>query len=86
MKWEPPNLSLNPTLNAWEPVTFLIMKGMNVFEIASSVGIGKPSETSDYYNVAYEQPLRGHLRPDLYSTITAVSRPGEGDCSLRSSS
>lgn len=69
-------------MNTWEPVTFLITKGSNIFEIASSVGIGTPSETSDYFNVAYEQPLRGHLRPDLYASITAVALPREdGDIS-----
>ncbi len=66
-------------MNTWAPVTFLIMKGANVFEIASGVGPGKASETSDYFNVAYEQPLRGHLHPDLYASITAVALPAEGD-------
>ena len=64
-------------MHAWGPVTFLIMKGKNVFEIASTVGEGVHSTVSDYYNIKYEQPLRGHLRPDLYTSIYAVSLPGK---------
>ncbi len=64
-------------MDDWGPITFLIMKGMNVFEIASSVGTGVPSTVSDYYNIKYEQPLRGHLRPDLYTSIYAVALPGK---------
>ena len=70
-------------MNGFEAPTFLIMKGRNVFEIASTVGTGKPSETSDYYNIAYEQPLRGHLRPDLYTSIYAVQIPVKDDIVLR---
>lgn len=54
-------------------LTFLIMKGPNVFEIASAAGKGTPSKTSQYFNIAYTQPLRGHLRPDLYASVYAVT-------------
>lgn len=64
-------------MTAWQEATFLIMKGANVFEIRSGIAPGKPSEHSDYYNIAYEQPLRGHLRPDLYASIYAIEMPGE---------
>ncbi len=70
-------------MNEWGPVTFLIMKGMNVFEIASAIGKGVPSAVSDYYNIKYEQPLRGHLRPDLYKSIYAVALPGKDDVMVR---
>jgi putative heme iron utilization protein len=64
-------------MNQWKEATFLIMKGENVFEVASSVGTATPSKTSKYTNIAYEQPLRGHLRPDLYTSIYAVALPGK---------
>lgn len=66
-------------MNAWQDVTFLIMKGENVFEIKSAVGEGKPSERSNYFNIEYEHPVRGHLRPDLYASIYAIEMPGETD-------
>jgi len=62
-------------MQEWEEASFIIMKGQNVFEILSSVGTGSPSKRSSYYNIAYEAPLRGHLRPDLYSAIYAVEQP-----------
>ena len=67
----------------WEAATFLIMKGANVFEIASTVGDGKPSNRSAYYNIAYEQPVRGHLRPDLYTSMSAVAMPGRDGAMAR---
>ncbi|MEZ5566090.1 MAG: ChuX/HutX family heme-like substrate-binding protein [Gammaproteobacteria bacterium] len=64
-------------MSKWNRANFLIMKGDNVFEISSAVGTGKPSSTSKYYNISYDQPLRGHLRPDQYASIYAVDMPGE---------
>lgn len=66
-------------MNTWRDATFLIMKGATVFEIKSGVGQGKPSETSDYFNIEYKHPLRGHLRPDQYASIYAIQMPGETD-------
>jgi len=63
----------------WERATFLIMKGGSAFEILSGIGPGKPSTRSQYFNIEYVEPLRGHLRPDEYAAIYAVSIPqGEG--------
>lgn len=70
-------------MGSWGESTFLIMKGQNVFEIRSKVGKGAPSESSDYFNIEYEQPVRGHLRPDLYASIYAVEMPGRGDATIR---
>ena len=70
-------------MGSWGESTFLIMKGQNVFEIRSTVGKGAPSETSDYFNIAYDQPVRGHLRPDLYASIYAIEMPGRGDAIVR---
>jgi len=70
-------------MGSWGESTFLIMKGQNVFEIRSKVGKGAPSETSDYFNIEYEQPVRGHLRPDLYASIYAIEMPGRGDAIIR---
>ncbi|MDX1516018.1 MAG: ChuX/HutX family heme-like substrate-binding protein [Woeseiaceae bacterium] len=59
--------------------TFLIVKGNNIFEVLSAIGEGKPSERSQYYNIAYTQPLRGHLRPDEYAAIWVIDFPQHGD-------
>ena len=64
-------------IGAWKEATFLIMKGPNVFEIRSAAGKGTPSKSSKYFNIEYSHPLRGHLRPDLYSAIYAVQLPGK---------
>lgn len=66
-------------MGAWEQATFLIIKDGNVFEVLSSVGVGAPSERSRYFNIAYTQPLRGHLRPDTYAAIYAIDLPASGD-------
>lgn len=60
-----------------EQANFLIMKGQNVFEILSGVSAGAPSKRSEFFNLAYENPLRGHLRPDQYDAIYAVAIPGK---------
>lgn len=70
-------------IGSWETATFLIMKGDNVFEIASAAGRGAPSATSRYFNIEYTQPLRGHLRPDQYASIYAVVLPREGRTTVR---
>ena len=70
-------------MGSWGESNFLIMKGQNVFEIRSAIGSGAPSETSDYYNIEYKYPVRGHLRPDLYASIYAVEMPGRGDAIVR---
>ena len=64
-------------MSRWEQANFLIMKGANVFEILSPVAPGAPSTRSDYYNIEYTHPLRGHLRPDLYTSIYAVAIPAK---------
>jgi len=66
-------------MEIWDQASFMIMKEANVFEILSSVGKGKPSEVSQYFNIEYSQPLRGHLRPDLYASIYAVAIPVKDD-------
>jgi len=66
-----------------EQANFLIMKGQNVFEILSGVSAGAPSTRSDFFNIKYENPVRGHLRPDLYSAIYAVAIPGKDDAVAR---
>lgn len=61
----------------WKEATFLIMKGPNVFEVLSGIGNINRSKTSAYTNIEYVHPMRGHLRPDLYESIYAVSLPGK---------
>lgn len=70
-------------IGSWKTATFLIMKGENVFEIASAAGRGTPSQSSRYFNIEYTQPLRGHLRPDQYTSIHAVVLPREGRTTVR---
>lgn len=70
-------------IGSWKTATFLIMKGENVFEIASAAGRGTPSESSRYFNIEYTQPLRGHLRPDQYTSIHALVLPREGRTTVR---
>lgn len=64
-------------MTRWKEATFLVMKGPNVFEILSGIGKAERSKTSDYTNIEYVHPLRGHLRPDLYESIYAVALPGK---------
>lgn len=64
-------------MTSWKEATFLIMKGPNVFEVQSGVGKITHSKTSAYTNIEYVHPLRGHIRPDLYESIYAVSLPGK---------
>lgn len=59
----------------WKEATFLIMKGPNVFEVQSGIGKATHSKTSAYTNIEYVHPLRGHIRPDLFESIYAVSLP-----------
>lgn len=70
-------LEIWDAMTRWKEVTFLIMKGSNVFEVLSGVGKAERSKTSAYTNIEYVHPMRGHLRPDLYESIYAVSLPGK---------
>ena len=58
-----------------EEVTVLILKDRDVFEISSLIGLGEPSDTNAFYNLSHDNPFSGHLRPDLYSSIYAVTVP-----------
>ena len=66
-------------MTEWEAAVFLIMKGADVFEIQSPVATGKPSTQSQYFNLDYRHPFRGHLRPDLYQAIYAIALPRADD-------
>ena len=66
-------------MTEWKVATFMIMKGSSVFEILSGVGKGAPSSRSQYFNIEYSEPLRGHLRPDQYASIYAVAIPVRDD-------
>lgn len=62
------------TLPAWGEVTAVILKGGSVFEIASQVPPGAPSDRSKFFNLK-GAPLAGHLRPDLMTAIHALRVP-----------
>lgn len=66
-------------MTGWNDAVFLIMKGADVFEIQSPVAAGKPSTQSEYFNLDYRHPFRGHLRPDLYQAIYAIALPRADD-------
>jgi putative heme iron utilization protein len=51
--------------------------------VLSPIAAATPSKVSEYTNIAYEHPLRGHLRPDLYSSIYAVALPGKDGAMAR---
>jgi len=70
-------------MTAWKEAVFLITKGQNVFEVVSPIAAATPSKTSQYTNIAYEHPLRGHLRPDLFRSIYAVALPGKDGAMAR---
>ena len=70
-------------MTEWKVATFMIMKGASVFEILSGVGKGTPSSRSQYFNIEYSEPLRGHLRPDQYASIYAVAIPIKDDVVAR---
>ncbi len=66
------------SLEDWEDAMALVTKGPNIIEIRGRVGLGEPSKRSKFFNISREGGgLTGHLRPDLYSSIYAVSRPGK---------
>ena len=66
------------SLETWDDAMALVTKGANIIEIRGRVGIGEPSKRSKFFNISREGGgLTGHLRPDLYSSIYAVSRPGK---------
>ena len=58
-----------------EEVTVLIIKDRDVFEIKSRIGSGGLSDTNAFYNLSHDYPFSGHLRPDLYASIYAVTVP-----------
>ena len=62
-------------MSEWKEAVFVIINGDNIFEVLTGVGAGRPSATSEYFNIEYRYPLRGHLRPDRYGTIYAVAIP-----------
>jgi len=66
-------------MTEWSDAVFLILKGADVFEIQSPVATGKPSTQSQYFNLDYGHPFRGHLRPDLYRAIYAIALPRADD-------
>ena len=62
-------------MSEWKEAVFVIINGDNIFEVLTGVGAARPSAISDYFNIEYRYPLRGHLRPDLFASIYAVAIP-----------
>jgi putative heme iron utilization protein len=66
------------SIGSWDKATTLIRQGGHVFEIASRVPGGKPSDRpgSKFFNLDRGTALNGHLRPDLVSAIYALRLEG----------
>ncbi len=62
------------SLATWPESMVLFMKGGNVFEIATRIPRGEPSDKSRYFNLD-EGTLSGHLRPDLITAIHGLQMP-----------
>lgn len=66
-------------LTGWSDAVVVAWKRSNVLEIRGPIRPGMPSERSNYFNLEPGGPgLSGHLRPDLYGVIVAVSREVRG--------
>jgi putative heme iron utilization protein len=66
------------SLESWDDALTFITKGRDLFEVKGRVGKGEPSKRSKFFNLTRDgDGLIGHLRPDLYSAIYALSIPGE---------
>ena len=72
------------SLGTWDKATTLIRQGGHVFEVASRIPAGKPSERpgSKFFNLEHGTALNGHLRPDLVGAIYALRLEG-GEGPLR---
>lgn len=72
------------SLGTWDKATTLIRQGGHVFEVASRIPAGKPSERpgSRFFNLEHGTALNGHLRPDLVGAIYALRLEG-GEGPLR---
>lgn len=65
------------SLRAWQDALVLVLKAGQVFEIHGRIPGGAPSTKSQFFNLV-PQPagMSGHLRPDLFAAIYAVTMDG----------
>jgi putative heme iron utilization protein len=67
-------------LESWETAVVVVMKAGHVFETHGPIQEGEPSKRSNFFNLhGHDAGMSGHLRPDLVSTIYAVSLPGKDE-------
>lgn len=64
-------------LTRWETAIVIITKGADVFEVFSPISSGQTSSESSRFDLTHDNPLAGHLRPDLYASIYAFALPGK---------
>ena len=64
-------------LTTWEKAIVIITKGADVFEVFSPISAGETSSEDTRFNLTHDNPLAGHLRPDLYASIYAYAIPGK---------
>jgi putative heme iron utilization protein len=66
------------SLGTWDKATTLIRQGGHVFEVASRIPAGAPSDRpgSKFFNLTSGPGLNGHLRPDLVGAIYALRLEG----------
>jgi len=64
-------------LTTWEKAMVIIVKGADVFEVFGPISSGQTSSENSRFDLTHDNPLAGHLRPDLYSSIYAYDLPGK---------
>ncbi|MEQ9110360.1 MAG: ChuX/HutX family heme-like substrate-binding protein [Rhodospirillaceae bacterium] len=65
------------SLRSWTDAMTVIRFGGQVFEVHGPVNAGAPSTRSNFFNLSGHNGVGGHLRPDLISSIYAISLASE---------
>lgn len=65
------------SLRSWTDAMTVIRLGGQVFEVHGPVNAGAPSTRSNFFNLSGHNGVGGHLRPDLVSSIYAISLESE---------
>ena len=64
-------------LTTWEKAIVIIIKGADVLEVFGPISPGQVSADTSRFDLTHDNPLAGHLRPDLYASIYAYALPGK---------
>lgn len=63
-------------LTEWDKAIVIITKGADVIEVFSPISPGERTAGNPRFNLTHDNPMAGHLRPDLYASIYAYNLPG----------